>query len=320
MHLNFRSPVTFFAVLSVSGTSRNLLLMPYEWFVAFVLFLLLAGPSVAAAAQKSQVATESYTNLQQLVREVVQNGLRLNDKDQFHWSYREVIRKEGRSETHEVCQTSAGTLDRIIAINNQPLSAEQQRREDARIQGLLANAGEMRKERQKQREDAAKQYRMFATFPVAFRYQYAGTEGSLLKLKFEPNPDFIPESRQEEVFHHLEGMMWIDTQQRQLARIDGRLTSEVRFAGGLLGHLDNGGVFSVKFKQVDSGPWLMALLEVNMTGRALFFKTISVQEEAKFDDYRRLPNSLTLRQGAELLEKMSGTLKQTAANTPGAGQ
>jgi hypothetical protein len=124
----------------------------------------------------------------------------------------------------------------------------------------------------------------------------------------------VPNTRQEEVFHHLEGMMWIDPEQKQLARIDGELTSEVKFAGGLLGHLDKGGVFSVRFRQVDSRQWLMAALQVNMSGRALLFKTISVQEEREFEDYRRLPSNFTLREAAELLEKMPTPPKQTAAN------
>jgi len=313
MHLNSRLSFTPSAVLFALRLVRSLRLMPYALLVSLILLCSLATPALRAAAQTSQASTAVYPNPQQLVREVVANSVRLRDKDQPHWSYREVVRKDGRVETHEVCQTSAGTLDRIIAIDNQPLSAEQQRREDARLQALLNNPGEMRRERQKQRDDAARQYRMFATFPDAFRYQYAGTEGRLVKLNFEPNPEFVPDSRQEEVFHHLEGMMWIDPAQKQLARIDGRLTSEVRFAGGLLGHLDKGGVFSVKFKQLDSGQWLMSALEVNMSGRALLFKTISVQEENDFDDYRRLPDSLTLQQGAELLEKMASSPKQTAA-------
>jgi hypothetical protein len=147
------------------------------------------------------------------------------------------------------------------------------------------------------------------------RYQYAGTEGRLIKLRFEPNPQFAPNTRQEEVFHHLEGTMWIDPEQKQLARIDGELTSEVKFAGGLLGHLDKGGVFSVRFRQVDSGQWLMAALQVNMSGKALLFKTISVQEEREFEDYRRVPGNFTLRQAQELLQKMPTSSKQSATNT-----
>jgi hypothetical protein len=184
---------------------------------------------------------------------------------------------------------------------------------------LLADAAEIRKERQKQREDSAKQFRMFSTFPDAFRYEYAGTDGSLVKLKFAPNSQFVPSSRQEEVFHHLEGMMWVDPKQKQLARIDGQLTSEVKFAGGLLGHLDKGGVFSVQFKELNSGQWVMAVLHVDMNGRALLFKTISIQETRDFDDYRRMPDNFSLQQAAELLTKEPSVPRQTAANTPPSG-
>lgn len=289
--------------------------MRYSRSAPLLVVCLSFAPAIAAAGQPPQSDAELPSNPQTLVREVVQNGLRRSQNDQTHWSFRERVRKDGRIETHEICQTNVGTVDRLIAINGQTLSAEQQRRDDVRLQELLANGSEIRRERQKQREDSARQSRMFATFPDAFRYKYAGTEGSLVKLTFEPNPQFVPSSRQEEVFHHLEGTMWIDPNQRQLARIDGRLTSEVRFAGGLLGHLDKGGVFSVRFKEVEPGHWLMAALDVEMNGRALLFKTIAVQEQREFDDYRLVPNGLSLEQAAELLEKQPNSPRQSAANT-----
>lgn len=317
MLLIFQPHLTPSAVLFAHNPMPSLRPMLYVRIVAFALLASLEPAIAEASAQESPIATvaiEAQSNPQKLVREVVENGRRLKD-DPTYWTYRELIRKDGKLETHEVCQTEAGTIDRLVAINNQPLPPEQQRREDARVQTLLANPAEIRKEKQKQREDAARQYRMFATFPEAFRYRYAGTEDRLIELKFEPNPQFVPNTRQEEVFHHLEGTMWIDPRQKQLARIDGELTSEVKFAGGLLGHLDKGGVFSVRFRQVNSGQWLMAALKVNMNGKALLFKTISVQEEREFDDYRRVSGTLTLLQAEELLQQMPTSSKQTAANT-----
>lgn len=314
MHLIFQAHITPSAVLFVRKLAPNLEPMPYVRIVAFALLVSL-GPAIAETrTQGSAVVIEAETHPQKLVREVVENGRRLNE-DPTYWTYREVVRKEGKLETHEVCQTNAGTINRLIATNNEPLSAEQQRREDARIQMLLAHPADIRREKQKQRDDTAKEYRMFVTFPEAFRYQYAGTQGRLIELKFEPNPQFVPNTRQEEVFHHLEGTMWIDPERKQLARIDGELTSEVKFAGGLLGHLDKGGVFSVRFRQLDSGQWLMAALQVNMSGKALLFKTISVQEEREFDDYRPVPATLTLSQAAEFLEKMPASPRQSTANT-----
>lgn len=284
--------------------------MPYTrkpFFTLGCVFLL------TISSPRASYSADSPPNPAELVRETVQNALRVN-REAVDWSYRELVRKEGRLETREVFQTTAGTLDRLIAIDNQPLSLEQQRKENARIQALLADPAEIHRERQKQREDAAKQMRMFATFPKAFYYQYAGDEDGLVKLTFQPRPDFVPSSRQEEVFHHLEGTMWIDPQQKQLARIDGTLITEVRFGGGLLGHLDKGGIFSVRFRPLESGQWVMAALHVAMNGRALLFKTISVQEQRDFEDYRPVPATVTLSQAAEVLAKDANSFRQTAAD------
>ncbi|HWY91306.1 MAG TPA: hypothetical protein VNY04_00275, partial [Chthoniobacterales bacterium] len=101
--------------------------MPYVRIVAFLL-LASPGPAIAEArTQESAVAIEAQTNPQKLVREVVENGRRLKENPTY-WTYRELVRKEGKLETHEVCQTDAGTIDRLVAINNQPLPPEQQRR------------------------------------------------------------------------------------------------------------------------------------------------------------------------------------------------
>src|SRR5207248_10256728 len=111
-------------------------------------------------------------------------------------------------------------------------------------------------------------------FPDAFRFEYDGREGELIKLKFAPNPDFHGSGRAAQVFHHLEGTMLVDPEQKRLAEITGELTSEVRFGwGGILGHLDEGGTFHVKLADLGSGHWEMTTLDVEMDGKALLFKT-----------------------------------------------
>jgi hypothetical protein len=269
-------------------------------------------PKTQPTAQQS---TTQQPPAQQLVQEMVESALWRRNGVHLHWSFREVVRKDGRSETHEICQTDGGDIDRLVATDNQPLSLEQRRREDQRIQKILADPSEVRKEKQRQREDSEKERRMFEIFPKAFRYEYAGNDGDLVKLKFEPDPQFVPANRQEEVFHHMEGTMWIYPEQKQMARIDGRLTSEVKFLGGVLGYLNKGGSFSVTLRDVGSGHWEMADLDVQMEGKALLFKTFAVQEQKEYGDYRQVPDRLTLQQAAELLEKRASAFEQTAVNT-----
>jgi hypothetical protein len=66
-----------------------------------------------------------------------------------------------------------------------------------------------------------------------------------------------------------------------------------------LGHLD--AHFYVKQEEIQPGYWELAVLDVGMKGKGLFFKTIGVQDEMKRSMVRRVRNDLTAAQGANLL-------------------
>ncbi|HET6181241.1 MAG TPA: hypothetical protein VFE61_30265 [Candidatus Sulfotelmatobacter sp.] len=120
-------------------------------------------------------------------------------------------------------------------------------------------------------------------------------------MTFKPNPHFRPPSHEAAVFHATEGVLWVNAKQLRLAEISGHLTRPVKFAGGVLGHLDAGGQFYVKQEEVQPGYWELAALNVSMEGKALFFKTIGVQQKMERSGFRRVPDDLTAAQVAKLL-------------------
>jgi hypothetical protein len=81
---------------------------------------------------------------------------------------------------------------------------------------------------------------------------------------------------EQRVLHCLAGTMALDAKQKRLVGIEGRLLREVKFLGGLAGYLHAGGTFSVKSENVAHGDWELKALGVEMTGKALLFKSISV--------------------------------------------
>jgi hypothetical protein len=87
--------------------------------------------------------------------------------------------------------------------------------------------------------------------------------------------------------------------------------SEIR--GGLLGHLDAGGHFYVKQEEVQPDYWELTVLDVDMKGKALFFKTIGVQEEMKRSMFRRVRDDLSAAQGANLLYEQVPTTSKISA-------
>ena len=103
----------------------------------------------------------------------------------------------------------------------------------------------------------------------------------------------------------MEGNLWVDSKQARLIEISGHLIREVKFGGGLLGHLNAGGQFEVKQTEVATGYWELTLLNVDMKGKALFFKTISVQQKVRRSDFHQISEDLTVAEAANLLRKQA---------------
>ena len=69
--------------------------------------------------------------------------------------------------------------------------------------------------------------------------------------------------------------------------------------------LNAGGQFEVKQTEVATGYWELTLLNVDMKGKALFFKTISVQQKVRRSDFHQISDDLTVAEAANLLRKQA---------------
>lgn len=238
-----------------------------------------------------------------LARKVFENEVQAQINDQSLWSYRQLKEEQGKKKVFAVCETNDGEIDRLLEVNGEELDPKQRQAEDQRIQKMLDDPDQMRQQQKKSEEDGKQERELLRMFPEAFRFQYAGMQGNLIKLTFSPNPDFRPSNRAAQVFHHMEGSLLVDGEQKRLAEIEGRLTSPVKFGWGLLGHLDKGGTFLVDQQDMGSGHWQLTTLDVEMDGKALFFKTIAVREKELNADFQQVPESIRPWQAFELLRR-----------------
>jgi hypothetical protein len=258
---------------------------------------------LARSAGAEDVVIKPGVSAAELAREVVLNELNAQDLDKSLWQYRQVREEDGKTKVLEVVETNDGEVHRLLAVNGNPLSGKERQNEDRRIQKLLANPDEFRERQKNAARDAEQERKLLKMLPEAFLYAYDGDGGEdgLIKLKFQPNPEFHANGHESELFHHMEGVMLVDPRQKRLAEIDGQLLSEVKFWDGILGHLDKGGTFRVEQKDVGGGHWEMVELDIRMSGKALFFKSISVHEKQTDSDFRPLPDNTSLKQAAEFL-------------------
>jgi hypothetical protein len=221
----------------------------------------------------------------QLIHEVVFNELA--DRAQHRkWIYR-IDKREGKQTLNkEQVDTTDGPLYRLFAIDGVPLDPGRQQQEDARIDRLLHDPSQQLKLKQAHDEDEQKLETLMRLMPDAFLYDYDGTEGNLLRLKFRPDANYNPPTYEARVVHSLGGSILIDPQQKRLVKVSGQLLSRVDFGYGLLGHIDEGGVIEIGRMQVGPSQWKTALINIQLSGRLVFFKTISKQEYETRSNYR----------------------------------
>ncbi len=280
------------------------------------LFVLLAA--WACAAQQPP-APDLPANPVDLVRQAVGNENK-SGHDPTHYMFRITKVKPGHSETREMIQTDQGVIGRLLLVNGKPLSPADRQKEDKRLQRLISDPQQLTQKQKSQKEDDRRTRNMVAALPDAFTYEYAGIEheepwGELVMLKFKPNPDFDPPNRETMVYKGMEGSMAIAMPAKHIAKIQAHLFRDVNFGWGILGHLDQGGRFVVEQKPVDGNPnhWEPSHMVLNFTGKALFFKTIKIDDNETTTDYRPVPD-MTVAQAVDMLKKADGELAQDGGN------
>jgi len=157
-----------------------------------------------------------------LARWVITDELRFQ-ADHTNWMYRLEKEESGKKQVEEIIETKEGSLSRLLSI-------VEVRNENCSEQWTLRPQGR----------------RLFKMLPDAFIFNRAGGDENLVKLSFKPKPIFHPPSLEARVFHDMEGEMWVDCKQERLAAFNGRLTQDVKFGLGLLGHLYKGGHVEVR--------------------------------------------------------------------------
>lgn len=246
------------------------------------------------------------TNPNDLVRQAIQNELKtpsISDTEFHSWKMRQV--KPNRTNVRQFVETPDGLIARTISINDRPLTPEERTKEEARINRLL-DPKQMQAKRKQQNEDEARTRRMVSALPDAFIYQYAGTEEkdghTLVNLKFTPNPNFSPSSREALVYQGMNGTMSIDATAMRMTKIDGTMFRDVSIGWGIIGHLDKGGRFIVEQTEVDKGDWEITKMRLDFTGKALIFKSIRIDETDVSTDFKKVPK-MTVAQALDYLKK-----------------
>jgi hypothetical protein len=240
---------------------------------------------------------------QNLVKDVIYNELQDRQRGTF-WQYH--IEKRVGADTFSALQieTNQGPISRILTRNGKPMSAAEKQQEADRLSKLMDDPAEQARVKQKHEDDEARLERLMKLMPEGFVFEYDGMDGGFQRLKFQPNPAFNPPTFEARIFHAMAGALWIDPQQKRLARLQGSILERVDFGYGLLGHVDKGGTFELKRQQVSDVHWKTSLVDVRVNGRVILFKTIAKDQTEVRSGFKSVQTGTSLRQALKMLDEV----------------
>jgi hypothetical protein len=270
----------------------------------------------------------------ELVRLAVANEVASANDTTIKHMFRSRKQTPKGSQTRLYVETDDAMAGMLVAVNDEPLTPQQRQGEMNHLAWLMNNPDQLRKKKARENEDQERTLRIVKALPDGFRYEYAGTQpgtdgmgragAELVRLSFSPNPAYSPPSRVEQVLEGMKGFLLIDPERRRIAFIDGTLFKDVTFGWGIIGRLEKGGHFRVRQADLGDGAWEITEMDLNITGKILLFKTLTMVSDEVFSDFRRVPDKLTFAQGVELLkteqEKLAGARRLEASETKKAAQ
>ena len=235
-----------------------------------------------ANEDRVEALLDTYSYIQKITsREVDKNG----------------VLQEKSSETYQLSFYKGYRIRRLIEKNGKPLSTDDQADEDKKAAKQAAEIEKKiaEKEKDPKSADSSEEDRKISVAEMLRasrllnprRERFRGRD--VIVFDFEPNPDFDYKNAKSmlKFFGKIAGVMWIDEQDKQVARIDAHLADSFNIGGGVLAKLKKGSSFTLDQDRINDEIWLPSAADINLSVRVLMVKGIDLNEVVRSYDYRK---------------------------------
>jgi hypothetical protein len=271
-------------------TSRTITLLAHATRVALTLAAGIALPAIVS----SQTAKE-------LIRDACHNELQQHEKRTL-WSYVAERRSNNHVFREQVIETVDAPVRYLLAVDGYPPTSSQMKEENERNQELLNNASRRHALQKQLDDDDKKMEELLLIIPEAFVFEDQGPEGQSERIAFHPNPGFKPKTYEQRVLHVLDGTVFIDLDDKRIARLSGSLQAPVEFGYGLIGHAQQGGTTDITRVHLSPGVWKTSAEKINIDGRFLILKTINKHQDETRTGFEPVVSGTTFAQALDKIE------------------
>ncbi len=271
--------------------------------VGTALCFALASPSTGVSAATAVPPGAAAT--QQLVLTMANNEVTAAQ----HKDHNAYLSKERSDRTgghlwmEKVVETNAGKIRFLLDEDGHPLSPEREAQERGRLAAIVADPEGFAKKSQMVKDDEAHARQLLTLLPNAFLFSEPHDENGYTRIDFRPNPAYQTQSMEERVMHAMSGTMLVDPKAVRLREIEGRLPQDVTIGFGLLATIRAGSSFATTRDSFGQPDWKTTMVNTDVNGKAIFFKSIARKEHAEHSDFVRVDNDLSVAQAVALAEQ-----------------
>ena len=196
------------------------------------------------------------------------------------------------AKTFEVMMIEGSPYNRLIAINNEPLTRAQAAQEDAKMQREMLRrqhegASDRRARVSKYENDRAEEHMLMQQMVDAFNFKLLGEETlegtECYVLDAAPRPDYVPPVERAKVLTGMHGRLWIDKNQYHWVKVQAEVISPVQFAL-FIAQVKPGTKF-----ELDQAPvgnvWLPKCFTESVNASVLGLYGYRTKEDTHFSDY-----------------------------------
>jgi hypothetical protein len=231
-----------------------------------------------------------------LVAEAAANELvALHHKGSYLRYRMETVNERG-DQVRDIIESKDGTVARLILKDGKPLTAEQDKAEQQRLNDMIASPATFAKHVKNTESEKSMADKMIPLMPDAMINTYTPGQppsgrnrgAPEIVLDYKPNPKFVPPNTQAQGLTGLQGRVWIDAKTHYVVRMEGTIFRPVNFGWGMLAHIYPGGKVEMSQTSVGDNRWIFTDFSMELSVRALMVKKLDIHSSAKTSNYQKL--------------------------------
>jgi hypothetical protein len=202
---------------------------------------------------------------------------------------------------YDIFYVGEDEIRHLLAKDGKSLEGDEKKKEDDRFskdfdekkkkQAALDNDPKKQAKQDEAEQAQISDFLRAERFTNPRRELFRGQE--VIVFDFGPNPDYKPKNLAENIVQKLGGVLWVDEQARDVARLEARFNDNVKIGGGIVGSLSKGSNLVFEQTMVNNEVWLPSYSEVHASARLVFLK-VKANQIDRYSDYKKFSSEVKL--------------------------